>query len=616
MANFDFTSYGQPDNINDISGAITPLDLQLSYLQQPVATPTVVDTKREKLLNRQAIKESKFNKDNLLTTANKSQFYDADTIYQPGQYSDGIRLGAPDSSKALYINAPEKKFSGRTPTPEEAARYNASRMALDNFAMGTTPASIQSYQDLIANPLTPENQAIYDAEMAKLTGDQLAITGTPGQVGVHGRQVAQAYNLSAPNPNESLENRLFATGNADYYSYGKPINVTTGTDDSLTTGLGINVDGTQSGDYFSNLVDNAQYGIGRKIAGVADAAVDAATRGVLEAQKKYYGWTEEEAINNLVKNASLFKRDPKTGDFIGFDEYKTAEYYGYDDSRTQNAMKEIGEAKGVLNTFLAIAKNADAAPNLFLDSSGELLMGALKAPGLILNAFDYANQAMEDTMEAQGGKPLTNAQRAVDTLAGFGMAAVNKLGTDEMIGRTKFVKGLVGAASNKSKSAAINIAKALGKSALVVAGKAGYEGVEEIIQESMGILATKYNIGAEEIFDDKTIKELKQAFGGGVLGGGFPAAVGVAKDAVAPRADELVNDLKGKAQGLKDKANEVIGGAKSTKEAVTNIMTANPGLDASTVKSTLSTAIQDETSSYLNLDQDLEAEHTLSLIHI
>ena len=329
-----------------------------------------------------------------------------------------------------------------------------------------------------------------------------------------------------------------------------------------------------NGSYIGNLVDSAQFGVGRKIAGVADAVVDTATRGVLEAQKKYYGWTEEEAVNNLVKNSSLFKRDPKTGDFIGFDKYKTAEYYGYDNSRSQNAMDEIGKAKGFADTFLAIAKNVDAAPDLFLESSGELLMGVFKAPGLILNAFDYANQAMEDTIEAQGGKPLTNGQRAIDTLAGFGMAAVNKLGTDEMIGRTKFVKGLVGAASNKSKSAAINIAKELGKSALIVAGKAGYEGVEEILQESMGILATKYNIGAEEIFDNETITQLKQAFGGGVLGGGFPAAVGVAKDTIlsdenSAKFNEIVEGVKNKAKSATEVPADVAG-------AVNNDTTTKP----------------------------------------
>ena len=142
MANFDFTSYGKSGNTNDISGLLTPLDLQLQALQQSVTTPTLSSTKEDRLQQRKAIKESKFNKDALLTTATKDQFYDADTVYQPGAYSDGVRLGDPTSSKELYINAPEKKFGDREPTPEEAARYNASRMALDNFAMGTTPASL------------------------------------------------------------------------------------------------------------------------------------------------------------------------------------------------------------------------------------------------------------------------------------------------------------------------------------------------------------------------------------------------------------------------------------------------------------------------------------------
>lgn len=536
-----------PSLYESLNQSIDKLSSELSNTNKATALSGAKERKHQSLASEADVIDP--NTIPLIGKAEKEQFYDADTIFGVEGYK-GIRLGNQDSSTANYVNAPEKKIGGELVEGQDLADFQASMMAKDNFAMGTTPASIESFDDIRQNPLTPENYNLYQSMMKQTQGDVLDVRGTEGNVGKYGRQIGQVYNPDAPVAEESLEQRLLDTGNAQRYSYGKPMVNQPGSEQVLPDSIAVDSD---ADGYLANLMDAGQYGLGRKAAGIADAVVDTATRAVLETSKAVYGIDEEEAINRLGKIDKIFKRD-ESGDFVGLDAYKTAKEYGYDDSRSAGALKEIGDAKGATNTALAIIKNADSAPQLFLESLGELATGMLKLPGLVLNGMDYANQNMEDTIAAQDGKPLTNAQRAVSTVAGMAMAGINKLGTDEMIGRTNIIKTLVGKTmKDGTRTSAIQVAKELGKRSLTVAGKAGYEGIEEIVQESIGILATKYNVGANEIFDDETITQLKQAFGGGVLGGGFPAAVGQVKSAVVEGAGSVAKSRqKSKIDALRE----------------------------------------------------------------
>ena len=407
MANFDFTSYGKSGNTNDISGLLTPLDLQLQALQQSVTTPTLSSTKEDRLQQRKAIKDSKFNKDALLTTATKDQFYDADTVYQPGAYSDGIRLGDPTSSKALYINAPEKKFGDREPTPEEAARYNASRMALDNFAMGTTPASLQSFQDLIANPLTPENQQIYNTEMAKLRGDELSITGNTGHLDIHGRQVGQVFNPSAPNANESLENRLYATGNAEYYSHGKPVTITDGKDTTST----ISALGIQDDAYEINPADIAINYAVEAVGFIPEVLAAAADGGIWIGNK----------INKATGSTEL--------DFSVLDKVREAkdavkEFAGLDDTAYNAATNEA-----IDNLYEVYSNDKLDTTDKLAAFSGILYDNANLVPQLTADSYQFVKQMMTGLASGNGLQAIDKIYAKLRPATEKSQSIFNKLGT-------------------------------------------------------------------------------------------------------------------------------------------------------------------------------------------
>jgi len=338
--------------------------------------------------------------------------------------------------------------------------------------------------------------------------------------------------------------------------------------------------------YFGNLVDNLQFGLGRKAAGIADAFVDASTRAVIEGDKYFNGVTEEEAVKNIVDSSSLFERDPKTGDFIGFDKYKKASEYGYDNTRENNAMKRLakgweegdtaGKAKAVLDAFLT------AGPNFVLSSAGEFLTGPLKGFGLMANSADYANQILEDVKGE-----VTNGRRAAAITGGFGMAVLNKLGADEALGNTKLVQKAIGAViKTGSESAARKMAKDVAKLALTTVGKGAYEGMEEVAQEVIQKVVAKYGTDKEkELYDGTLGTELFQAFGAGAAAGG---SINVAKDTVPAAIKPIAKAtgyVGGKVLDAGDKVlDKVFNSGEDTTDSSQDVIKDNPNIDPTEIR--------------------------------
>lgn len=302
----------------------------------------------------------------------------------------------------------------------------------------------------------------------------------------------------------------------------------------------------------SNLLDTAQYGVGRALAGVGDAIVDTGialgeeiVKGVNTIQGKYQ--TPEQINKRLAKSIKgtwLADHIDSSGNFKSLDKYKKAVEYGYDDKNTQEAMKSLGDAwdsKDPMKMGEAlISATITAGPEFLLESAGEIALGALGKAGLVLNAGKYTNDILEERKEITG-RNATPQEAALIAVAGTAEAYLNKLGVDEMLGRTHLVKGALQTialygSETAAKNAIKNIAEKAAMGSGVVAGKAGYEGVEEVLQESLEIVGQKYGTDAqEEILNDKSYRQLFQAFGGGFAGGATAAGIGTiasAKDSV------------------------------------------------------------------------------------
>lgn len=292
----------------------------------------------------------------------------------------------------------------------------------------------------------------------------------------------------------------------------------------------------------SNLLDTAQYGVGRALANAGDFVVDAGTgvgKELYKASNTLKGKYETpEQVNkrfaSSIKGTWLENHFDKTGDFKSLDKYKQAVEYGYDDVNTREAMKSLGDAwqskDPVKMGESLISATVNAGPEFLLESAGELGLGLLGKAGLALNAGSYTNQILEDRKKITG-KEATPQETALVAMAGTAEAYLNKLGVDEMVGRTNLVKGAIKTiteygSENSAKNALKTIAKKAAISGATVVGKAGYEGLEEVLQEGLEIIGEKYGTKAQEdILNDKSYQRLFQAFGGGFAGGAVAGSI-------------------------------------------------------------------------------------------
>lgn len=376
--------------------------------------------------------------------------------------------------------------------------------------------------------VTPQDGALMDIQLPYNVATQF-------EHGVHSNRGQLANRAIGQGPVSKQDIANFGSGKTEYTTQNAPMwNQSANTNPRLApnTPLPKEMDklhkyqnGLQITD--SNLIDALQYGVGRKAAGIADAIVDAGGQVAVAG----YGMmnpemTQEQVQKKMAKTmgGNSFTKDyyNKNGDFIGLDKYKKAAEYGYDDATTQAAMADFGKAfdsGSPVEMAKSIARNLDAAPEFIAESAGEFLTGPMRAAGVILNTFDYANKTLERRQEETGKAYTTLGDKALAGLTGWGQAILNKAGVDEMIGRTKIVSGVMDKLIKSNKltdGMVLNAGKRLAGALTVATGKGLYEGTEEVAQQFLDIVGAKLgDEKANEIFSSKTGRELFQAFGGG-----------------------------------------------------------------------------------------------------
>lgn len=309
---------------------------------------------------------------------------------------------------------------------------------------------------------------------------------------------------------------------------------------------------------WANLIDAAQYGVGRKGAGVGDFILDGMVRLAKDGVKYATDMDEEEVTGNLLNNIEgswLEGMFDNKGDFVGLDDYKNAVEYGYDDSNTKEVLLEVGEAykeKDWMGVAEAVIKGVvTAGPEFLLESSGELAMAGLGPVGLFLNAGDYSNQIMEERLKNIDGDELSYGDRLVAVVGGTAMSYLNKLGADEMLGNTNAVKNALQVVkaygtNEQAKSVAKQIVSTVAGAAATVVGKGTYEGLEEIAQEAVSIVAEKIGTKeAENILSDASGQRLVEGFAGGFAGGATASGTGIGMVGSLNTGKKAVEIVKG-----------------------------------------------------------------------
>lgn len=278
------------------------------------------------------------------------------------------------------------------------------------------------------------------------------------------------------------------------------------------------------------LTDAVQFGVGRTVAGIGDTVVDAATRLVKEGYK-YFGDMSEDEANAAMHENLTFSKDwfDANMDFVALDELKKPDAYGYSQKTTQKALDNLGKAYDSGDTMemlkAVVEGTIDAGPKFFAESAGEVIGAMAGIPGLMALGSNYTNQILEERVKNKEAE-LDFEDRTLGFVGGMAMAVLNKLPVDEFLGKTNIVKSMINSAISKGDVVTAKaLIKSAGTKALEATGKAGYEGIEEVLQESVGKFAEKFGTDAEqELYTDETGKELFQAFGGGVAGGAVPGA--------------------------------------------------------------------------------------------
>lgn len=530
---------------------------------------TKLDEKLNKLNQRTYEKVSRLNNGTALGTVSGVDFYDADSPYNtilPNNEKPTLRLGNVNSSTANYLNAPEApstimKSQNREATSEEIAAYRASMIAKDNFAIGTTPASNESWDDMRKNPLSEEDWKLYQQYMNPALEDQgrIDLVGQEGKVGKWGRQVVQGYNPDAPNAEESLQDRLLATGNAEMYAYGKP-SVENGGSlvDALnkTSSERVNQDGM-----LGESIDIAQSSLIQQY-GKTNKAFRKGSRWLADKIG-----LEKETIDAWLPELT------KTGT-IGFGDTKSTELAKQEvaDKLTGVMVKTREEQQKAMNSALKNVESgnyADAAfdtikilPYILGDSTGEIASIMAGAPGIATAVAARVSEDAETYEQNNGVKPESDWM--------LKSALANSVA---LFGERFLVKSGIGGVLAKGSGAT----KRLKDVGLSTAGETVQEWYDQVQQEYL-----TQKEGSKELTEIATSPEAQlAAITGGVMGGtlkgtgeavsaGVQAAPG-ALDKTKRKIEELTETETQKALREDREFSEPL-----REEAVTAAMSVNP----------------------------------------
>jgi len=312
--------------------------------------------------------------------------------------------------------------------------------------------------------------------------------------------------------------------------------------------------GPQSDNNPGNFVDALQFAAGRTAAEVGDAFVDASTRLVKDTVYKGFNGLSEEEANIAMRKGLRYTKDlfDKNMNFIGADKYKTAKEYGYDNSASQQLMKNVGEAYDsgdMLKTAKTIVEGVFTKGGVEVLIESVPYMIATRNPLLFtLVTLGQSNESMGELQKNLDKKDIGYLNRTKAIVGNTVAMYLEKVGVDELIGNTKFVNSLVNKVIRSSdKLTAGTVVKALLKTVLKVVGKAGYEGLEEVAQQVVQSYTEKYGTKAEkELYDGTLGRELAQNFAGGFIAGThISGGVEIVKSATNSGAKEkLDNKIK------------------------------------------------------------------------
>lgn len=403
----------------------------------PTTTPTLQEIKQDRLNQRTTAKQER------LGLYSRSMFNDADTTGFAPSTQQQVRLSSDTLPPNQWVDAPESPWTAenvgvynpslgykvkRKLTPEELSAYNASKVALDNFAMGTTPVSNEAWQDFRDNPLTPEHQAQYDEAMRGVEYDNLAAFGTPGITDNSGKRQLGDFVNETYNPNETLSDRLLQTGNAGVVTTGlktdKYSNLAFSEEEidamfggsledgrSITKQAGSFVQAFGQGAVKTGILDTIDF-VG-EFTGIGDFGTEDEKEAI---GKKWTGYDSKYSDEHLEANKKILQKNlheinPK--DIGKFDEF----------------IEDVSGKDGVLNNMNKIVSNmsgkdfGDFMSNAFAntDTTGYslgMLVGmtaGTKGTGLAKVGVKGGTTAKEAIAAVKATDTLTRAEKAVTT---------------------------------------------------------------------------------------------------------------------------------------------------------------------------------------------------------
>jgi len=384
---------------------------QTSQIQQDLfgVDLSLAGSKANRLQQRVAEKQQRIDPsqlDNLGTYARR-EFNDGDTTGFAEKGKDQIRLARPgDSLGGQWVDTPESPWTAtnrgiynpatgrkekRPLTQEELAAYNASKMALDNFAMGTTPASKESFDELRNNPLTPKNQALYDKAIEDMkhdgSFDNLQAIGIKGAMDKSGKRQLGDFVNTSYDPNETLSSRLIQTGNAAVHGAAtQQGEVTTAADIAAITGEG-STDG--AGGFFDSLARAPQ----ALIAGGLKSAYDVADTGVELVGRvagDVVGQFDKDLGNKIDKNMDLGTGDEKTAQINAA--------IHYNDKFNAEAQKKSGEYYDESMKDVSFF-HPSTYGNIKWDKLGDAFKEAFKSPEAAAYSLGYIGIALAGVAE-------------------------------------------------------------------------------------------------------------------------------------------------------------------------------------------------------------------------
>lgn len=259
--------------------------------------------------------------------------------------------------------------------------------------------------------------------------------------------------------------------------------------------------------YMGNLVDAAQYGIGRTAATIGDAIADAVVT---------------DSAANWLKGKGVDESWIKDGNVTVLDKYKTAKEYGYDDRRIQEYTKEVkdtfnSDKSSWADKAVVLLKGVTHAPEVFASSFGDMLAAATGVPGLVALAAGQTNEVLENRVKNKGTADLNAQDYAIAAASGIAYAAVNMF-TKGNAGLMETKKVLTEAAKNMDKNTFAQLVTKVAEGIAV-------EGWEEIFQGVTEVVGSKIATPKEgEILTKDTALDLLAQ---GALGSGAGAVGGV-----------------------------------------------------------------------------------------